>query len=96
MVEPLYVGGDKVREQNTAAKSWLGSMTAVRGAVPAQGPEAHAAPFMQSHTHTPSPQHLLPGLKTLASETCSYQVISPPKRYRPPYSAGLGQDHRTS
>lgn len=55
MVEPLYVGGDKVREQNTAAKSWLGRMTAVRGAVPAQGPEAHAAPFMQSHTHPFSP-----------------------------------------
>ena len=44
-----------MREQNTAAKSWLGSMTAVRGAVPAQGPEAHAAPFMQSHTLPFSP-----------------------------------------
>lgn len=39
-VELMYVGGGKVRKQNTPAKSLLGSMTAVRGAVPAQGPEA--------------------------------------------------------
>lgn len=36
----MYVAGGGVREQNTPAKSLLGSMTAVRGTVPAQGPEA--------------------------------------------------------
>lgn len=87
-----------MREQNTPAKSLLGSMTAVRGAVPAQGQrhEAHAAPFVQSHTHHFSPAPPARAENIGFSRHSSAQVTSPPKRYRPPYSAELGQDQRTS
>lgn len=81
------------------AKSLLGNMTGVREAVPAQGlemrREVHAEPFLL-HIHTPSSQHLLPGLETLASSRKEHKkVISPPKRYKTADPAGLGQYRST-
>lgn len=65
----MYVGGGGVREQNTPAKSLLGSMTAVERGCPSPGPRGMRLMLHPSYTHihTPSPQRLLPGLETHAS-----------------------------